>query len=161
MRYGLLILLSLALWMLLFWSVSPAVIVSGVVFAVAVGLAVGRIYPANPHKLLQPRRWFFAVLYLPYFVYYVVKANLDVMVRVLHPDVPIRPGIVKVSTSLQTDIAKTFLANSISLTPGTLTLDVDGQDLYVHWLNIDTDDPDRRQAKIVGRYEPMLRRIFE
>jgi len=84
-----------------------------------------------------------------------------VALRVIHPDVPIRPGIIKVRTSLKSDMAKTFLANSITLTPGTLTIDQDGQDLYIHWINIDTPDPAKRAAEIVGRFEPMLRRIFE
>ena len=155
-------LMVLALWLLLFVpNITWAVIGGGVILALVVGLVVGNFYPAEPLKVLQPRRWFFALAYLPYFVWFVVRANLDVMVRVLHPDVPIRPGIVKVTTTLRSEIARTFLANSISLTPGTLTLDVHGQDLYVHWLNIETDDPAQRQARIVGRYETMLRRIFE
>ncbi len=58
-------------------------------------------------------------------------------------------------------MAKTFLANSITLTPGTLTVDIDGQDVYVHWINIHTDDAERRTKEICGRFEPLLRRIFE
>ena len=65
------------------------------------------------------------------------------------------------TTSLQSPMARMFLANSISLTPGTLTIDLDGQDLYVHWINISTDEPDRRGELIVGKFEPLLRRIFE
>ena len=79
----------------------------------------------------------------------------------VHPDVPIRPGIVKVRTTLTGSMAKTFLANSITLTPGTLTVDIDGEDFYVHWINIDTDSAQKRTAKICGRFEPLIRRIFE
>ena len=79
----------------------------------------------------------------------------------MHPDVPIRPGIVRVRTKLNSEMAKTFLANSITLTPGTLTIDINGQDLYVHWINIHTDDPAKRYGEIVGRFEGLLRRIFE
>ncbi len=162
LRSFLCFLMVLALWLLLFVPENTwATFGGGVICALVVGLVVGNFYPAEPYKLLQPRRWLFALAYLPYFVWFVVRANLDVMFRVLHPAVPIRPGIVKVTTTLRSEIARTFLANSISLTPGTLTLDVDGQDLYVHWLNIETDDPAQRQQRIVGRYEPMLRRIFE
>jgi len=94
-------------------------------------------------------------------LFYCLRANLDVAVRVIHPDVPIRPGIVKVRTTLKSDMAKTFLANSITLTPGTLTIDIDGDDFYVHWINIHTDDAARQTAEICGRFEPLLRRIFE
>jgi multicomponent Na+:H+ antiporter subunit E len=81
--------------------------------------------------------------------------------RVLHPDVPIRPGIVKVSTTLETRLARTFLANSITLTPGTLTVDIDGQDLYVHWIYVHTDDPEEQTRQIVRRFEGFLKKVFE
>jgi len=152
---------TLGLWLLLFWSLHWSVLAVGAGFALLVTATVGSRFPSGAEKALDPRRWFFAAVYLPYFVYYCIRANLDVAVRVIHPDVPIRPGIVKVTTTLSSDMAKTFLANSITLTPGTLTIDIKGQDLYVHWINIDTDDPAKRYAKIVGRFEGLLRRIFE
>lgn len=150
----------LALWLLLFWNLHWSVLLVGGAVAVLVSTLLAR-FPAGIEKLLDLRRWFFAAVYLPYFLYYCLKANLDVAFRVIHPDVPIRPGIVKVRTSLTSEMAKTFLANSITLTPGTLTIDIDGQDLYVHWINIKVDDPEKRFAVIVRRFEPLLRRIFE
>ncbi len=149
------------LWLLLFWSVSPAVLATGALFAVLVATVMGSIYPEKVQKIFNPRRWLFFLIYVPYFLYYCIKANIDVMLRVIHPDIPIKPGIVKVRTSLTTDTAKAMLANSITLTPGTLTVDIDGQDFYVHWINIYTDDAAQRTADICGRFEPLLRRIFE
>jgi multicomponent Na+:H+ antiporter subunit E len=154
-------LLALGLWVLLSLPFGWGTFALGVVAAAAVGTAMARIFPVAIPKWIDLRRWFFAAVYVPYFLYYCVKANLDVAMRVLHPDMPIRPGIVKVTTGLTSEMAKTFLANSISLTPGTLTMDVDGQDVYVHWINIHTDDPALRQHLIVGRYEGLLKRIFE
>ena len=80
----------------------------------------------------------------------------------LHPDLPIRPAIIKVHTNLRTDIARTFLANSITLTPGTLTVDImeDG-DMYIHWINVVTEDPEEQTDIIVKRFETILRRVFE
>jgi len=152
---------GLALWMLLFWSLDVWVIVAGVVFSLIVTVGLGAICPGGLWTVLSPRRLVCFLIYIPYFLYYCVKANLDVALRVINPDVPIRPGIVKVRTTLKSEMAKTFLANSITLTPGTLTIDIDGQDFYVHWINIDTDDVARRTAEICGRFEPLLRRIFE
>ena len=149
------------LWMLLFWSLAPAVIVAGVLIALIIATVLRGVYPGASPKVLDPRRWGFALIYLPYFLYYCLKANIDVALRVIHPDVPIRPGIIKVRTTLTSEMAKTFLANSITLTPGTLTIDIDGQDFYVHWININTEDTARRTAEICGRFEPLLRRIFE
>ncbi len=161
MKWLMCLLLVFALWMLLFWEFSLSVLASGLFFALIVSTLLGDIFPDNLHSLLNPRRWFFLLLYLPYFLFYCIKANLDVALRVLHPDVPIHPGIVKVTTTLTTPLAKTALANSITLTPGTLTVDVDGQDLYVHWINVSGQDVETRSKLICGVFEPMLRRIFE
>ena len=161
MKWLMCLLAVFALWMLLFWSIDPWVIGVGAVFALIVGTLLRDVYPDGMVKLLNPRRWVFFLMYVPYFLYYCVKANLDVALRVIHPDVPIKPGIVKVRTTLTRDMAKTFLANSITLTPGTLTVDIDGQDLYVHWINVHTDDPAERTREICERFEPLLRRIFE
>ena len=161
MKWLMCLLAVFALWMLLFWSVDPWVLGTGAFFALLVATFLGDIYPDKLEKTLDPRRWFFFLIYVPYFLFWCLKANVDVALRVIHPDVPIRPGIVKVRTSLTGEMAKTFLANSITLTPGTLTIDIDGQDFYVHWINISTEDAERRTAEICGRFEPLLRRIFE
>ncbi len=63
--------------------------------------------------------------YLPWFLYQVVLANLDVAYRTLHPKMPIQPTLVKAKTRLKTEMGKVTLANSITLTPGTVTIDVD------------------------------------
>ena len=161
MRWLLCLLTIFALWMLLMWSVDPWTIGTGVFFSLIIGSMLGAVFPQELQAFLNPRRWLFFVIYVPYFFFYCVRANIDVMLRVIHPDVPIRPGIVKVQTTLTTSMGKTFLANSITLTPGTLTVDIDGQDLYIHWINIDTDDATKRSAEICGRFEPLLKRIFE
>ena len=161
MRWLLCLLTVFALWMLLFWSVDPWVIGAGVFFSLIVGSLLGAVFPEEMQKFLNPMRWLFFVLYLPYFFFYCIRANFDVMFRVIHPDVPIRPGIVKVQTCLTSGMGRTFLANSITLTPGTLTVDIDGQDFYIHWINVDTDDAEKRSAEICGRFEPLLKRIFE
>ena len=67
--------------------------------------------------------------YLIYFLWEVVKANVHVAYIVLHPKLPIKPGIVKIETKLTKESGITVLANSITLTPGTLTIDVDPENL--------------------------------
>jgi len=160
-RLLMLFLFVFALWELLFWSLSFTVVLVGILLAFFVTASIGARLPVGIEKLFNPIRWIYLAIYIPYFFYYCVKANLDVAVRVVHPDVPIRPGIVKVHTNLTSELAKAFLANSITLTPGTLTIDIDGQNLYIHWINIRIDDYQKRCDEIVGRFEPLLRRIFE
>ena len=152
---------AFALWMLLFGSLDPWVIGAGLAVALIVALLLGRLAPENLEKVLDLRRAFWLLVYLPFFFWYCFRANLDVMLRVLHPDVSIRPGIVKLKTTFKSEMARTFLANSVTLTPGTLTVDVDGEDMYFHWINIDTDDAKKRTDEVCGRFEPLLRRIFE
>lgn len=147
-------------WLLLTWPPDLGFLIVGLlVTGLVVFLTAGRY----PHRewLLNPGRWFWLLVYIPYFLYYCVKANLDVAYRVLHPDVPINPGIVKVRTKLKSRMGKTFLANSITLTPGTLTVDIVDQDLYVHWINVDTFDPEEQTREVVQRFEGLLQRIFE
>jgi multicomponent Na+:H+ antiporter subunit E len=104
--------------------------------------------------------WF--LVYIPMFAWYVLVANLDVVYRVVHPEMPIKPGIVKVKTILKTPAGRTMLANSITLTPGTLTVDIDDNDyLYIHWINVKSDDIEQATRHIVSRFEKVLRRIFE
>jgi multicomponent Na+:H+ antiporter subunit E len=76
---------------------------------------------------------------------------------------PIRPGIVKVKTSLKSTEARTALANSITLTPGTFTVDLDDEEgaLYVHWLAVKAEDEEEATREIVSRFEPLLARIFD
>lgn len=147
-------------WLLLSFTLEPGHVVAGLIATVAV-LAVMAGKAPRHEWLLHPVRLFWLALYIPFFIYYCVRANLDVAYRVLHPDVPIRPGIVKVTTTLETRLARTFLANSITLTPGTLTVDIDGQDLYVHWIYVHTDDPQEQTRQIVRRFEGFLRKVFE
>lgn len=151
----------LAFWMLLTWSVSPQEVAVGLIVAVVTALLLGDLLLPGLGRVFQLSRslWFF--LYIPVLAYYVVKANLDVAYRVLHPDLPIRPGIVEARTTLRTPMARTFLANSITLTPGTLTVDLVGDRVYVHWINVTCDDPDTATSVIVSRFERILKRVFE
>jgi multicomponent Na+:H+ antiporter subunit E len=99
---------------------------------------------------------------VPVFLYYLVKANFDVMYRALHPQMPIKPGIVKIKTNLKTDSAITALANSITLTPGTLTVDVtDDGYLYIHWINVAAEDVEQATKHISETFEWFIKRIFE
>lgn len=149
------------LWLLLTWSLAPQEVIVGVALALLLSILLYDVFLQGSEKLVQPARYFWFLVYLPVFFYYVIRANLDVAYRVLHPEMPIRPGIVKVRTSLKSDMAKTFLANSITLTPGTLTVDIIGDHLYIHWINIVTEDPQEETEVIVKRFEVFLRRIFE
>jgi len=154
-------LILLVVWLLLTWSVDVQNVAAGIVVSVLCALFLGHLFFQNTAGMFNPGRIFWFLYYLPVFFLHMIRANLDVAYRVLHRDVPIRPGIVRVKTTLKSDLGLTFLANSITLTPGTLTVDIIGDEMYIHWINIVTDDPERQTDIIVRRFERILKRVFE
>ncbi len=160
---------AFAFWLLIAWPVAPSDgrllwgdIAVGLVVAGLVALVSREIVTRRFGRLLEPARYFWAVVYLFVFAYYVVKANLDVAYRVLHPAMPIRPGIVRATSKLRSASARTALANSITLTPGTLTVDMteDGT-FYVHWINVLSLEEEETTKQILGRFEWFIQRILE
>ncbi len=135
---------------------------AGVIASIIVAVLFHEILPKEHHVFLSPVRLFWLVVYIPVFFYYIIKANFDVVYRALHPKMPIRPGIVKIKTNLKTESGITALANSITLTPGTLTVDLtDDGHLYVHWINVKSDDIEQATQFIAQRFEWFLQKIFE
>jgi len=154
--------LVFVIWMLLTWQIDVQVIIAGLIASVIVALLFHEILPKEPHVFLSPIRLFWLLVYLPVFFYYMVKANFDVVYRALHPKMPIKPGIVKIKTTLKTESGITALANSITLTPGTLTVDLtDDGFLYIHWINVKSDDVEQATEFIARRFEWFLKKIFE
>ena len=161
MRYIIYFIIAFCFWLLLTLSVNLDHLIAGVVVVLLGTIIFGGYFTDKPIKFLQPHRLFWLVIYIPIFLWYMVKANVDVAYRVLHPERPIKPGIVKIKTVLKTDIAKVFLANSITLTPGTMTCDIDGDYLYIHWICVQSPELPEASKIIASRFEVFLRRIFE
>lgn len=103
----------------------------------------------------------FIFVYVPVFVYQLVLANLDVARRVLSPKIPLNPGFVKIKTDLKGDFAKLTLANSITLTPGTLSIDVDGDDMYIHTVDVKGKSPEENKENISNLFEKILGVVFK
>ncbi len=148
--------LALLVWMLLTWELDPGNVLVGVLVSLAGSLLYGEILSGRPHHALNPLRYLWFLYYLPVFLWEMVKANIDVAYRVLHPRLPIDPGLVKIRTSLKSDTGRTLLGNSLSLTPGNTTVDIIGDQLYVHCIDVN-----RRADVTAGKYERIIARIFE
>jgi multicomponent Na+:H+ antiporter subunit E len=161
MRYITLFILSFIFWLLLTFKLTVPNIIVGSVASIVCSLFFGRFFVTNVYKLLQPQRYFWFVIYLFIFVWECIKANIDVAYRVLHPAMPIRPGIVKVRTTLKSDMAKMLLANSITMTPGTISVDIIDDFLYIHWIYISSEDPEVYTEIITGAFEKYIKRIIE
>jgi len=161
--------LCIAVWIALAWPFHPETgavlwpdVIAGVIASALVALVMREFAEQKMVRLFDPRRYFWLLVYIGVLVYYIIKANFDVAYRVLHPDMPIKPGIVRVKTGLKTSSAITALSNSITLTPGTLTVEAreDGT-MYVHWIYVRSTDEEEAAQMIVSRFEWFLKRIFE
>ncbi len=136
-------------------------IFAGVIIALIVAAFASKVlFQKKSYRLLNPSKW---VLFLCYFfgpfLHALIKANIDVAYRVITNK--INPGIVKISPQLKSDAAITMLANSITLTPGTLSVDIDedSNDLYIHWINVTNLKPSIED--ICGNFPEWVRRIAE
>ena len=78
----------------------------------------------------------------------------------LSPDLPVRPGIVKVRTRLKSRMGRLMLANSITLTPGTLTVELSGEWLYVHCVTVGSQDVERATEEISAGFERYLEVMY-
>ena len=167
MRRLIYFILALIIWILMAWpfvdgKIDVQVLIAGVIAAAIVAFLFHEILPKEHRVFISPVRIFWALVYVPVFFYYVIMANFDVVYRALHPKMPIKPGIVKIKTVLKTESGITALANSITLTPGTLTVDLtDDGFLYIHWINVKSDDVEQATKLIAQRFEWFLLKIFE
>ncbi len=151
------------IWSFLTWPLDFQHLVVGILVCAFVAFMTGDLFVRRPHLFGRPSRYLWFLYYIPLFIWECLKANIDVAYRVTHPDLPINPGIVKVKTTLKSDTALTFLANSITLTPGTMSVDIDQENgfLYIHWIDVKNKDIRQSSEIIVKNFENILRRIFE
>jgi len=161
MKYVLAFIMLLGFWLLFTYSIETTNLIVGAVAALITVLFFAKHFIKPVWKMLQPQRYFWFIIYMIIFIWECIKANFDVAYRVLHPAMPIKPGIVKVKLSLKTNIAKTILANSITMTPGTISVDLIDDILYVHWIYVSSTDPEEYSKLVAGRFEKLIKRIFE
>ena len=136
---------------------------AGFLVAAIVALASGHLLITTGKKNPLVKRIIYGLGYLLIFTWEMIKANLHVAYIVLHPLLPINPGIVKIQTNLKKDTSLTILSNSITLTPGTLTIDIHPQGgyLYIHHIDVKSKDIGENTKLIGSRFEPLLTEVFE
>jgi len=102
----------------------------------------------------------FIFLYLPLFFVKLIESNIQMAKIVLSPKMNIKPGFVRIHTDMRSDLSRFILANSITLTPGTVTMDVLEDALLIHWVNVEGTREKEHYDAIAGDFENMLRRVF-
>lgn len=152
---------SMLLWMLLTGSLDKQeLITGGVVSLLVTTLFTSRlaIFTGFKFSWLAP---IYILIYLGNFLIALLLANFDLAVRVLSPSLPIRPEMVEVKTILKSPLAKLILANTITLTPGTLTVDLIDDCLQVHWVNCPQEITSQEATeKIVANFEKHIGRFL-
>jgi len=155
-----LLVVTFVLWSALSSKLDQLELICGGVVCLIISLFGANIYSKLGFPPLSLKGVLFSLIYIIVLLWEIIKANFDVAYRVIHPKMPIKPGIVVIKTRLKSDIAKMILANSITLTPGTFTLDVIGDKLLIHWINVKAEDIDEATSLIGQRFEKYLRMIF-
>jgi multicomponent Na+:H+ antiporter subunit E len=144
-----------AFWLALSGHYTPMLIGAGLASAVLCAVAARRMLvvdpEGHPHHLLAG-----AVTYFPWLVWEILKSAWAVAKLVLHPSLPISPTMTRVQASQRSSAALATYANSITLTPGTLTVGLTGSELIVHALtkdgalDLESGRMDRRVSKFEG-----------
>ena len=150
----------LVIWLIANNSLSLEVVLTGIALAALLALAFAPFSAAYGCIRWSPRVLLNIVLYFAVFIEELVRANLSVLRLVLSPRIHIEPGIVEIQTNLKSPIGRLVLANSITLTPGTLVVDIKGDTLFIHWINVSAQDPVSATRKIAGRFEKYLEVIY-
>ena len=160
-KYLLTLIFLFILWILLTSTLAWEELTTGLIFAAFIALFGYSYFTERGLSGITLKKTLYFLLYIPVFFWEMMKANFDVAYRVVHPKMPIRPGIVQIKTNLKSDMAKLILGNSITLTPGTLTVEIVKDNLLIHWINVKTEDIDKATDIIGKRFETYLKVIFE
>ena len=131
-------------------------IVTGAITALIVAIALSSVsFYRDPTLNGSPLRVLRTLVYLPYLLYEIIISNLAVASVILDPRLPIDPRLTRIRVVVGSGFPLTMLCNSITLTPGTLTVKANDQELYVHSLL-----PFAREGLFDGGLERWVRFVF-
>ena len=147
------------LWIALSQKLDAFHLALGLISAAVIAFATRGLYRSSPRPMPPeeftriPLKWLHVVGYCGWLAVQIIRAATDVALVVLRPRLPIAPAVVRIQDDLPHPIARLTLAHSITLTPGTLTLDCDDEGLDIHLLD-DTTAP-----AFAGDGGPIARRV--
>ena len=146
---------------------SAQILIAGAAVSILVAVFSARFfihsksfYLYNPAKFLV--MFFYSCII---FMWELIKANVNVAFKALSPKLKVNPGIVKIPVNVESEYGQAMVANSITLTPGTITLDAVEQEgqtyFYIHWIDVQEEDPVKAGDAIKGTMEKWIRRIWK
>jgi len=151
---------TFAVWLIANASLEPSSLAAGAVICAVLAFLFAPAGGAWAGIRWTPRALWHFVMYLIVFLVEIVRANINMLRYVYAPHIEIRPGIVAVKTRLKSRLGRLVLANSIALTPGSLVVELEGDTLFIHWLDVRSLDPDEATRVFVRPFEKHLEVIF-
>ncbi len=148
------------IWVIANGTLAPETLIAGVVISAAIALVFAAFSRVYSFIRWSPKVLIYYLIYLGVFFIELIRANLNVMRLVFSPRIEITPGIVEIKTQLKSPIGRLALANSITLTPGTLVVDIKDDSLFIHWINVSTTDPVAATEAISARFEKLLKVVY-
>ncbi len=151
------------IWIGMNWPVDSCWFWAGVIASMSVAMVIGNIFVHRPHIAAHVKRYVWLGYYLLALVVEVIRANIDIVYRVSLINLPLNTGILKIKTKMKSEIGLSLLANSITFSPGTSTVDIDADKgyIYVHCLDVESQNIKAATELIAGKFEKILKKIFE
>lgn len=159
--------LCFLVWILFTLTFTAQELIVGAIVSLLVALFTSSYFiHEDAFHLFKPNVFINFIVYVLFiFPVELWKANVDVAKRALSPKLPINPGIVKVPVDLKSEYGLAMLANSITLTPGTITMEIveeNGQNYcYIHWIDVASKNSKEAGDMIKGKLENWIRRIWK
>lgn len=147
-------------WLLFTWSLDTRSLLLGAGFSLIIALATFRIFIDDDEaarRTLMPRVHLL-VIYIFLVLYKVYMASFAVAWSTIRGN--FNPRVVHFRTRLNSDIARSVVSGSITLTPGTITLELTEDHLVVHWLNAETTHSRYAGELVKGTFEKILKKIW-
>ena len=146
---------------------SAEVLIAGAAVSILVALFSARFFIHDKAFFLYNPAKFLRLLfyYVIIFMWELIKANVNVAFKALSPKLKVKPGIVKIPVNVESEYGQSMVANSITLTPGTITMDAVEEKgktyFYVHWIDVAETDHEKAGEAIKGTMEKWIGRIWK
>ena len=148
------------IWLLFTSSISPYSLISGFIGSFVISLLTYKVfipehdasrYALLPHPL-------YLILFFLILIYYLYSSSIKMLITIIRNNP--NPRIVHFRTRLHTDLSRMVLANSITITPGTITLDLNDDHLTVHWFFCNTNHSKLAGETVKGKIEKHLKKVW-
>ncbi len=151
---------SFVIYILLVMPLKSGELILGAAVALLSAAVLYKFLPFD-RRIFNPVRIVKGILYGPYFLWKMIVANIEIALIVISPVLKIKPSIVKGRTLLQSNEGKLLLTSSITLTPGTLSIDLKDDQVYIHRVKTDKTSDTETQEEVIHPFEKFIKGVTE